>query len=65
MLDESNAKTSAIKIAKTEIHKREDKRWVEYQTHCQSSMQSVECKKENHLILNQTYDILAKTTKSR
>ena len=52
------AKMTAIKVALKEMHKREDKRWV-ICTLSQSSMQSIEYKKENHLILNQKYDILA------
>ena len=56
------AEITAIKIVLKEIYKREDKRWVLY-TDFQSSMQSIKYNKENHLILNLIYDILAELHK--
>ena len=52
-------KMNAIKVALKEIHKREDKRWLIY-TGSHSPMHSIEYNKENHLILNQIHEILAK-----
>ena len=51
-------KMTIIKISLKKIHKREDNSWVIY-TDSQSSMQSIEFNKENHLILNLIYGILA------
>ena len=52
------AEMTAIKTALGEIKKREGNNWVIY-TDSQSSIQAIESNKENHLILNQIYDILA------
>ena len=51
------AEMKVIKIARKEIKKREDIRWVIY-TDSLSSMQAIENNRENHLILNQIYGIL-------
>ena len=52
------AEMTAIKIALKEIKKNKGDSWVIY-TDSQSSMQAIECNKENHPIINQIYDILA------
>ena len=52
------AEMTAIKIELKEIYKSEDKKQVIF-TDSQISMQSIKYNKENHLILNVIYDILA------